>query len=81
MLSDWHTPANYARESTVVPMSYRNTASGTKDNRAFCLYGYSFALDRSKTVSSITLPKNSNVVLLALTLVPSVSARLARVTA
>jgi hypothetical protein len=51
-------------------MAYRNTASGTKDNRAFYLYGYSFALDKTKTVSSISLPKNSSVVLLALTLVP-----------
>jgi hypothetical protein len=69
-LSDWHSPANYAGETTVVSMAYRNTANGTKDNRAFYVYGYSFALDNTKTVSSITLPQNSNVVLLALTLVP-----------
>jgi hypothetical protein len=69
-LSDWHTPANYAGETSVVSMAYRNTASGTKDNRAFYLYGYSFALDKTKTVSSIALPKNSNVILLAVTLVP-----------
>jgi hypothetical protein len=69
-LSDWHSPASYSGETTVVSMAYRNTASGTKDNRAFYVYGYSFALDKTKTVSSITLPQNNCVVLLALTLVP-----------
>jgi hypothetical protein len=69
-LSDWHSPANYAGETTVVSMSYRNTSNGVKDNHLFNVYGYSFDLDKSKTVSSITLPKNCSVVLLALTLVP-----------
>ena len=69
-LSDWHSPASYPGETNVVSMGYRNTASGTKDNRAFYLYGYSFALDKTKTVSSIALPKNSNLVVLAVTLVP-----------
>lgn len=69
-LSDWHSPASYPGETIVVSMAYRDTASGTKDNRAFYLYGYSFALDKTKTVSSITLPTNGSVVLLALTLVP-----------
>jgi hypothetical protein len=69
-LSDWHTPANYAGETNVVSMAYRDTASGTKDCRSFYLYGYSFALNKAKTVSSITLPNNSNVVVLAITLAP-----------
>lgn len=69
-LSDWHTPASYPGESTVVTMAYRDTSSGTEDNRLFYVYGYSFGLDKSKTVSSITLPTNSNVVVLAVTLVP-----------
>ena len=69
-LSDWHSPASYANETTVVSMAYRNTANGTKDSHAFYVYGYSFALDSSKTVSSITLPKNNSVVVLAITLVP-----------
>lgn len=68
--SDWHTPASYAGETTVVSMAYRDTSNGTKDNKSFNVYGYSFALDKSKTVSSITLPNTGNVLLLALTLVP-----------
>jgi hypothetical protein len=46
-------------------MAYRLTASGATDNRTFYLYGYSFAIDSSKTVQSITLPHNRNVVVLA----------------
>ncbi len=69
-LSDWFTPQNFAGESTAVTMAYRDLASGGKDNRTFLLYGYSFALNNTKTVSSITLPNNSNVEVLALTLVP-----------
>ena len=53
-----------------VNMPYRLRGDGSKDGRRFHLYGYSFALDRSKEVSSVTLPANRNVVVLAVTLVP-----------
>jgi hypothetical protein len=69
-LSDWHTPENYAGESQAVTMAYRNTGAGGKDDRTFYLYEYSFALNATKTVSSITLPGNNNVVVLAMTLTP-----------
>ena len=69
-LSDWFTPQNYSGESIVVSMAYRDKSNGTEDNRTFDLYGYSFALNSSKTVSSIVLPQDSNVVVLAMTLVP-----------
>ena len=64
-LSDWHTPQNYAGESQAVSMAYRLTASGAEDNRPFYLYGYTFAVNSAKTVASITLPKNRDVVVLA----------------
>jgi hypothetical protein len=67
-LSDWHTPQNYAGESLVLTMGYRVTASGAADNRTFYLYGYSFALNSSKTVRSLTLPNNRDVVVLAVDL-------------
>ncbi len=67
-LSDWYTPQNYAGESKAVTMAYRDVSNGTKDNRTFYLYGYTFAINAAKTVSSITLPNNANVVVLALTL-------------
>ena len=49
-------------------MNYRNTASGGRDTRAFDVYDYSFTLDNTKTVASITLPNDNNVKLLAITL-------------
>jgi hypothetical protein len=69
-LSDWFTPGNYPGEVTAVTMPYRNTASGAKDNRPFELYGYSFNLNNSKTVTSITLPANTNVKVFAMELKP-----------
>jgi len=70
-LSDWHTPQSYPGETLVSQMSYRITATGATDNRAFNLYGYSFALDSTKTVKSIRLPTNRNVVVLAIDLTPA----------
>ena len=70
-LSDWHTPQSYPGETLVSQMGYRITASGATDNRAFYLYGYSFALDSTKTVKSIRLPSNRNVVVLAIDLTPA----------
>ena len=51
-------------ESVAVAMPYRDSAAGA-DNRVFYLYAYSFALNASKTVQSVTLPNNRNVVVLA----------------
>lgn len=64
-LSDWFSPQNYAGESKAVTMAYRNNPDGSKDNRSFNLYGYSFAINGAKTVASLTLPSNRNVVVLA----------------
>lgn len=70
VLSDWFTPQAYASESKAITMSYRNYYNGTRDNNTFYVYGYTFSLNNAKTVASITLPNDSNVVVLALTLVP-----------
>jgi hypothetical protein len=67
-MSDWFTAQNYSGESRAVPMSYRDNSTGTTDGEAFNLYGYSFALNSAKTVKSITLPQNRNVVVLAITM-------------
>jgi hypothetical protein len=69
-LSDWFTPNNYSGEVIALAMPYRNAASGTKDNRQFELYQYTFNLNNSKTVSSVTLPANSNVKVFAMELKP-----------
>jgi Chitobiase/beta-hexosaminidase C-terminal domain/PQQ-like domain len=67
-LSDWFTPQNYAGESKALQMAYRIAPNGTLDNRTFYLYGYSFALNPAKLVTSLTLPKTRNVIVLAVDL-------------
>ena len=72
-LSDWYEPSGYKGESEAIVMPYRLVGNGAKDNRTFHLYGYSFDLDSSKVVRSITLPANERVLILAMTLVPPAS--------
>ena len=71
-ISDWYSPQNYAGESVVDRTSHRNTAGGGLDVRNFDVYGYRFQLDPSKTVSSITLPGDKNVELLAISTVAAI---------
>jgi lysophospholipase L1-like esterase len=67
--SNWlNASQNVAGQSIAATMTYRNKSTGVKDNRAFNLYGYSFALTSTKTVSSLVLPANNNVSILAATL-------------
>ncbi len=70
-LSDWYESSGYPGESEAVDVPYRLTGSGSKDERTFHIYGYSFKLDSSKTVRSITLPENEHVLVFAITLVPA----------
>jgi hypothetical protein len=67
--SDWFSPSNNLGEAEAVAMPHRNDENGTQDDRQFNLYGYSFLLDETKEVKSLTLPNNSNVLVLAATLV------------
>jgi len=70
-LSDWFTPQSYPGETKAIIMGYRNTSTGSKDNHAFYLYGYSLPLNSGKTVQSVRLPNNAKVEVLALTLTPN----------
>ncbi len=67
-LSDWCTPQNYTGESKAILMPYRDNSNGTRDTRSMTLYGYTFTLSNSKTIKSIALPNNRNVVVLAINL-------------
>ncbi|MGA2354306.1 MAG: hypothetical protein ABSG02_07410 [Terriglobales bacterium] len=71
-VSDWFTPQYYPGESVAVTTAYRDVYNGTKDNRTFLLYGYSFAINPKKTVKSLTLPApvsaDNVVVVLAISL-------------
>jgi hypothetical protein len=66
--SDWYTPSSNPGESEAVAMPYRDQYTGTPDNRPFNLYGYILILNGAKTVQSVTLPNNRDVVVLAATL-------------
>ncbi len=67
-LSDWFTPQAFSGETKAMAMLYRDNGQGQRDNRTFYLYEYKFVLNAIKTVASITLPNNRNVVVLAATL-------------
>ena len=67
-ISDWNSPQNYSGEAKVVTMNHRDSSNGTVDNRTFYVYGYSFALNPTKTVQSISLPNQANVKILGIDL-------------
>jgi hypothetical protein len=70
-LSDWWgPPQNYTGESQVLRMSYLLTPTGATLNHVVYLYGYTFAINSSKTLKSITLPSNRNVVVAAIDVCP-----------
>jgi alpha-mannosidase len=71
-MSDWAQRRRFVGESAGVKMPYRIAADGSKDANPFYAHAYSFTLDRNKVVQSISLPGNRNVLVLAITLVPSV---------
>jgi hypothetical protein len=68
--SDWGAAPTFPDESAALTVDHRSRYDTTRDDRKFYLNGYSFALDSSKTVTSITLPGNSNVSVFAIALVP-----------
>jgi hypothetical protein len=64
-LSDWFTPQNYSGESRALTMAYTLLPNGTTRPGPYYLYSYAFALNSAKTVKTLTLPANRNVVVLA----------------
>ena len=69
-LSDWSTPASYPGETIAKTMSYRIADAGTMVDGNFNLYGYSLPINAAKTVASLTLPANRNVIVLAAAVAP-----------
>jgi hypothetical protein len=64
-LSDWHAPQNYPGESIVGSVPYRLNATGVRSNGPFYVYAYTLPADHTKQLTSITLPGNRSVVVLA----------------
>lgn len=68
-LSDWYSGTlGYVNESVAVTMSYENAANGGERVHPTFVYGYSYGINPNKTVSSLTLPANRNVVVMAVAL-------------
>jgi len=70
-LSDWSAPGRAKGELVAKEMEYRTMGDGNKDANPFYTHAYSFPLDAAKTVKSISLPANRDVVVLGITLVPA----------
>ena len=68
-LSDWHSSQSYPGESVALSTAYRNTSNGGTNSGTFDVYGYSFAVNSSKQVASITLPNDKNVEVLSVQVV------------
>jgi hypothetical protein len=66
--SDWANLQSYPGESVVLKMPYRNYNTGSSQSLNVTVCGYTITLDETKTVKSIRLPSNPNVVLLAVAL-------------
>jgi hypothetical protein len=67
--SDWYTgPMYYPNESVAVTMAYENTYNGGERVHATYIYGYSYGINAAKTVKSLTLPANRDVVVMAVAL-------------
>ncbi len=71
-MSDWVNPRNYPGETVVQCYPWRHNLDGTNDENSVCAYGYSITLDPTKTVSSLTLPDNRDIVMISFVLVPPV---------
>jgi hypothetical protein len=69
-LSDWCYPSGFSGESIAVSMPYRITPQGGSQYVTTNLYEYSLQCNSSKTVQSVTLPNNTNVVVHGITMVP-----------
>jgi hypothetical protein len=68
-MSNWTSPQNYPGETTVLAMPYELRVQGSL-NKLTYLYGYSFAVNKAKTVKTITPPSNRDIVLLSIDLLP-----------
>ena len=64
-LSDWGSAQHYPGEWIIATMNHRDVANGTTQGLVTYLYQYSFPLNNSKLISGVTLPNNTNVIVMA----------------
>jgi len=70
-ISDWASPQNYFNEAKALYVSHRVQSDGSGNVGTFYIYGYNLPLNSAKTVQSIQLPNNNNVIVAAVSLVPN----------
>jgi fibronectin type 3 domain-containing protein len=69
-LSDWFSGSTQTNETVADTYQYRDNNQGAQAGGPLHLYEYSLAINNNKTVKSLTLPNNQNIVVVAATLVP-----------
>ena len=67
-LSSWTSSMAYAGESVAATSTYLDNSGGGQNTTTNYVYGYQITLDPTKTLQSITLPNNTNVVILSMAL-------------
>jgi hypothetical protein len=65
-MSSWNDPESYPGETVVAQTSYADTSTGGSVSGTYDVYGYQAPVDATRIATSVTMPPNSNVILLAL---------------
>jgi hypothetical protein len=66
--SDWAHAQSFPGETQLINMAYRDSNTAGMQTLNVGVYGYVFTLNQTKTVQSITLPINSNLILMSMAL-------------
>ena len=64
--SNWLSPGNFAGESTAATQSYHNNSAGSTVQKQNYVYSYNFQIPQNKIPISVTLPYNTNLVVLGM---------------
>ena len=74
--SDWCTPDYNPNEGIISTQSYRDTAAGLRDYTTNYIYGYSHPIAQGKTLESVTLADNPDVILVGLAMSTAIAVSL-----
>ena len=69
-MSDWCLSKHYAGETIVSSQAYRLFGTGQDYSCPNYIYGYSINVDNSRNLSTLTLPTQRQIVLLAINVMP-----------
>jgi hypothetical protein len=67
-ISDWFNADGWPGEAVVNCAEKRNYQDGSQQSDSVCVYGYDLVLDPTRTVSTVTLPNDTNIVILSMNL-------------